>query len=316
MKLNPWAMMPTAWIQHGVLQKFQWKTGGSADTAALMVYFVLCQLASPRPLRASENHEPEQERPAPPKVIGSAASSNEYEELLGEARPPWQGSVQSVVGVTQNQSVAAKVLVVPNLAFAQGPGGWGTSSTVDVSDAKAEVIEIETPNSLVARATYDDLAELAGLSRDRVSAGLQKLLAMKMIWRVDRSSTYGLSGYGPGKRWAKLPGQVLLSGAGTTFEPFSHFRLRSRNELNALKLHFYYASTRPRDAFYSMVAYPTIHSRIGIPEREIPRANSLLLSCGILARTRGLPSEDAREHESNKYYLTGYDHFMNKKKAA
>lgn len=157
---------------------------------------------------------------------------------------------------------------------------------------------------------------LAGLSRDRVSAGLQKLLAVKMIWRVDRSSTYGLSGYGPGTRWAKLPGQALLSPVGTTFQPYSHFHLRSKTELNALKLHFYYASTREKDALYSMVAYPMIQRRTGVSEREIPRANSLLVSCGILARTRGLPSEDAMTHESNKYYLTGYDNFITKKKAA
>jgi hypothetical protein len=318
MKLKPWAMMPTAWIQDGDLQKFQWKEGGSANTAALMIYFVMCQLAAERPLRASEKHEPG-EHETPP--LQTASRGLTYEEVLEDKNvPPWQSTGPSIANATLTLSPAAKIAVVPNVAFLRIGGEWGADAGANTLAAKADVIEHETPDSLVVRVTYDDLAALIGLSRDRVNAGLQKLLAVKMIWRVDKSSTYGLSGYGPGQRWAKLPGKALLSPAGTAFEPFSHFRLRSKTELNALKLHLYYASTRPKDALFSTVAYPMIHKRTGVSERDIPRANTLLVSSGILARTRGLPSEDAREnareHEANKYYLTGYDHFITKKKTA
>lgn len=317
MKLKPWAAMPTAWIQAGDLQKFQWKEGASANTAALMIYFVMCQLAAERPLRASENHEPAEYGAPPPRMAPPGAT---YEDLLDEGNmPPWQRTSQFIAERASTSVTPEKVVVVPNFAFAQVGGRWGADAAADVAKDEADVVEHETPNSLVVRATYDDFAALTGLSRDRVSAGLQKLLTLKMIWRVDKSSTYGLAGYGPGKRWAKLPGKALLSPAGTTFEPFAHFRLRSKTELNALKLHLYYASTRPKDALFSMVAYPMIQKRTGVSERDIPRANTLLVSSGILARTRGLPSEHAREpneHEANKYYLTGYDHFVPKKKAA
>ncbi len=315
MRLKPWAIMPTAWIGAGVLQQFQWKEDGSAGTAALMIYFVLCQLASPRPLRASEKQEPEKEAVAAPQAAGSIPIYDDLTELTADTIPPWLKGVHSVASSASLSDPDGKVLVPPNPSILQTLGGWGNTTSANPSDLKTEVTDSEIPDSLVARATYDDLAMLAGLSRARVSAGLQKLLAMKMIWRVDQSSTYGLSGYGPGKRWAKLPGQALLSDAGTTFQPYTHFRLRSRTELNAVKLHFYYASTRGKNALYSMVAYPMIQMRTGISEREIPRANSLLVSCGILARTRGLPSEDAMTHESNKYYLTGYDSFIPKKAA-
>jgi len=316
MKLKPWQLMPTAWIQAGVLEKFQWREDGSAGTAALMIYFVLCQLASERPLRPSENHEPEEETAPQPEALRPASTYNEFSKHLEGVVPPWKGSTQPVDGAVSMSNSAASISVVPNPAILQVPGGWGVTAAANAPDVKTEVIEEDNPLTLAVRATYDDLADLTGLSRDRVHAGLKKLIAVKMIWRVDRSSTYGLSGYGSGKRWAKLPGKVLLSPAGTSFLPFSHFHLRSRTELNALKLHLYYASTRERNALYSEVAYPMIHRRTGIPERDIPPANSFLLSCGILARTRGLPSEDIKQHESNKYYLTGYEHFLAKKKAA
>lgn len=115
----------------------------------------------------------------------------------------------------------------------------------------------------------------------------------------------------------KLQGRALMSAGATRFAPFTHFTLRSKYELDALKLHLYYAHTREHVSAYSQVAYPTIFSKTGVQEKDIARANSLLLSCGILQRTRGLPTEDAKQHESNKYYLTGYEgFFIQKEKAA
>ena len=347
MKLKPWAMMPTAWIQEGKLHNFHWRDDGSAGTTALMIYFVLCQLAAHRPLRPSENPEPEPDKPSSasePKTLTQTVTHAPATSPLPPPQPtsiavdpgvsqapPWareailmDGAQASTTSMTDWDLIldpapitALNVQVTPNPAFTQIPVSVSKTTLLMLDkDKDDDVTDGETPDSLIARVTYDELASLlGGMSKDRISAGLQKLMQEKMIWRVDRSSSYGLAGSGPHKRWAKLPGKVLLSPGGTRFQPFTHFKLRSKDELNALKLHFYYAHTRDSALPYSMVSYPMIVKKTGVPERDIPRANSFLISCGMLQRTRGLMKEDPLEHESNKYHLTGYDSLVKPKPA-
>ncbi|MGZ4823075.1 MAG: hypothetical protein ACXVZT_00570 [Terriglobales bacterium] len=316
MRLKPWAKMPTRWIQDRQLRNFQWKVDGSAGTAALMIYFALCQFATERPLRPGEHPEPKVLPPiplpvedeiliedGPPALAGAPASAA---PATPEAMaPPWAGRLVTAPSQTTPAPLAPYVqILIPS-----PPPSVGTVE-------QTVTPEEEVPDSLVARLTYDDLASLTGLSRARISAGLEKLIEQNIIWRVDGSGSYGLAGFGEGKRWAKLPGRVLQSAGGTSFTPFSHFFLRSRHELNALKLHLYYANIRGNGSAYSEVAYGKISEKTGVPERDIAKANTLLVTCGILVRTRGLPSEDPAEHEANKYYLAGYEGFFITKKAA
>jgi hypothetical protein len=295
--LKPWSKMPTSWIQDGGLKNFRWKDDGSSSTAALMIYFVLCQFAAERPLRPHETQEPELKRKGPAAPLPSPMSGVSPLHVEGEApgTAPWAQPIPSPAYV----QVPAPAVVAPNPAIlALGHDG--------------EPLDPDVAEVLVARLTYDDLSVLTKLSRNRINAGLQKLIAENMIWRVDRSSSYGLLGSGRGKRWVKLPGRALMSPGSTHFAPFSHFHLRSKHELNALKLHLYYAHTRSEGG-YSEVGYEKIFDRTGVSERDIARANSFLLSCNILQRTRGLPGEDSRQHEANKYFLTGYESFFFKK---
>jgi hypothetical protein len=323
MKLKPWAIMPTAWIQQEGLRRFDWRTDGSAGTVALMIYYVMCQFAAPRPLRASEAAEPAK-RPLPPArplpVVNDVPWTNPSMAVqvspplpappnpaaLGHDVPPWMSPPPE-----------GRTIVVPNLGFTQIPAPeWGASRPASPEADNAEITAMNIPDSLVVRLTYDDLIDMTGRSRERISAGLDKLVAEGIIWRVDKSSTYGLCGYGANKRFVKLPGRALLSPGGVNFLPYTHFKLRSKDELNALKLHFYYAHARDKAKPYSEVQYSTIQERTGVRQADIPRANSLLISTGILQRTRGLPSEDIKKHESNKYYLTGYEDLMKKKTPA
>ncbi|MGX9732495.1 helix-turn-helix domain-containing protein [Janthinobacterium aestuarii] len=304
MKLKPWAKMPTDWIKADKLSKFNWKTNGSAGTAALMIYFTMCQFAAERPLRPTEKAEEEDVLPAQPAHL---------DPIQAQLRPDMPLGNSGVKGMVN----PAPVYVMPNndflkVIFPLAPAAEAVGISVNDEGGTEEHL----PTYLISRLTYDDIASMTGLSRDRISAGLQKLIQEKLIWRVDQSSSYGLSGFGQGKRWAKLPGKVLISSGATRFEPFTHFMLRSKHELNALKLHFYYAYARSDKNAYCEVSYPTIHLRTGIPTADIARANSLLLSCGILQRTRGLPSDDKKQHESNKYYLAGFEGFFIVKKAA
>jgi hypothetical protein len=165
---------------------------------------------------------------------------------------------------------------------------------------------------MVAHLTYDELSALTGLSRKLISGGLKLLETRKMVTRYGsaRTGDYCLEGLEEGKRWAKLPGQALLSPAKTEFLPLTRFSLRSKHELNALKLHLYYASVRDRTKPYSQSSFETTWNNIGVPERDIPKANSLLLSTGLLSRFGRDTGEDAKQYESNRYYMEGYDSLL------
>ncbi|WP_247394649.1 helix-turn-helix domain-containing protein [Ralstonia pseudosolanacearum] len=212
--------------------------------------------------------------------------------------------LQPLGGVPTDAGEALSLQVTPNFAFVAAaiaqPGV--PASPVQLGLAHA------TETEWVAAATYDTLAALAGLSRTMVSAGLAKLEERKMIRRRGTLPTghYAIANLCSGQRWAKLPGQALLSPARTTFKPLDCFHLRSGHELNALKLHFYYASVRSAQLPYSTATFETIWQRTGVPERDIPRANSLLVTSGLLVLAGADGGADRNQHEPNRYYMTGY----------
>ncbi|MET3135457.1 hypothetical protein AAKU55_005767 [Oxalobacteraceae bacterium GrIS 1.11] len=222
--INPWAKMPTDWITDEKIKKFRFAEDGSTATAALLLFFVLCQTST--------------------------------EHVLEE-------------------------------------------------NASMEVVRVAT-------LTYDDMEKWASLSRAKVALGLKRLLDLKMISRIgtNRAGAYKVEGFEKGKRWAKLPGQALLSPAKTQFLPFTRFMLRSRHEVNALKLHLYYASVRNKIHPHSEVSYETIFEKTGVAERDIPSANSLLLSTGLMHMIGRDKNEDVKQYAANRYFMTGYKHLF------
>ncbi len=88
----------------------------------------------------------------------------------------------------------------------------------------------------MARVTYDDFCDATGLSRAKVSSGLDTLVGIKVIEREpgDARSIYKLSNYNLSGGWAKLPFKSMYSS--DTIAAFSEFRLRRVAELDALKL--------------------------------------------------------------------------------
>jgi hypothetical protein len=169
----------------------------------------------------------------------------------------------------------------------------------------------------IAYLTYDAMGELTGVSRKLIAAGLKLLVERHMIERVgsERSGEYRIADLEPLKRWAKLPGQALLSPAKTCFLPLTRFDLRGKHSLNAMKLYLYYASVRSTPMAYSQPSFETSFLRTGVQERDIPRANSILLSVGLLARYSRPDFSDDDDvsmddpkvgYGSNRYYMTGY----------
>lgn len=171
----------------------------------------VCWSAAERTLRPFETSEPEPEEniPPPPTAAGEAATAStaapdnpvRWEDFLdgaepGSDAPPWHGA--AAAGIVA-PTVTGPVLVMPNPGFVQVP--FALAGRVAPAEQVDEVAgsHHEAPDALVARLTYDDLSALTGgLSRDRINAGLKKLIEQKMIWRVDRSSSYGLTGFGKG----------------------------------------------------------------------------------------------------------------------
>lgn len=277
MRIKPWAQMPTEWITDSRIKEFKWSRDGSAGTAALMLFFVLCQCVSDRRSRTIDSEQ------AVGEQLTAAAIVSPYDQHLSN----------DVVGEI-GEHVAA---------FAG----------VDLGGDQPAIVEA------VARVTYDEFGDLTGLSRKSISAGLTLLEARGMIRRYNstRSSDYVVKGLEPMKRWAKLPGKALLSQAQTSFKPFANFSLRSKIELNALKLHYYYASVRNAQFAYSECTFETIHDRTGVAERDITRANAFLITVGLMSRCgREELEPGSKIYSANRYYMEGYNSLFIQKTGA
>lgn len=155
-----------------------------------------------------------------------------------------------------------------------------------------------------AEITYDGLEKITGLSRSLIRQGLVRLEFLRLIqpsgsrqkrrYRILES---------PG-RWFKLPCRAVMTVDGVP--AFKTFTLRSKHELNALKMYLYLADVRGRDLEYTEASYEKIYERLGIPERDIRRAINVLNTSGLLAQVN---RESDRENSSwgpNKYFLKGY----------
>lgn len=157
----------------------------------------------------------------------------------------------------------------------------------------------------MAEGTYVDLGEATGLSRKLIAAGLQRLIALGLI--VPEGShqkrRYKI-GWPVEHRFFKLPCQAIVKG--NVITPFRSFTMRSKHELHALKLFLYFASIRGNHSFYSMASYETIFERTKIPERDIRKAISLLISSGLMVSVDRDHKQMVDKNEPNKYYLAGY----------
>ena len=162
-------------------------------------------------------------------------------------------------------------------------------------------------NVWVTRATYDELGAAAGLSRTMVHASLQRLQSEQLITAEGshQKRRYRLLWSNPG--WFKLPCLAVVTA--NQVRPFQHFTLRSKHELHAMKLYLYIAAVRPNKALHTEVKYETIHKRIGISERDVRKAVSILLNSDLLANV-DRNGVDEGIFGPNKYYMTGYRNLL------
>jgi len=133
----------------------------------------------------------------------------------------------------------------------------------------------------IAFATYETLTRATGLSRAKLSAGLDILAARQIVSREpDGRSTYGLENYDLGGGWAKLPARKLYADGVLT--PFVDFNLRKATELDALKLFLLFVQRRGTDTNMANLGYDKIKDYAGLDGTRIRRALSLLTVSGLV----------------------------------
>ncbi len=166
------------------------------------------------------------------------------------------------------------------------------------------------PETGTAKLTYDQLTQATGLSRSKLSDGLDLIEANEHIVRgVEGRSTYGLEDYDPERGWAKLPARGLYSGG--RLGAFQHFKLRQMAELDAIKAYLTFAARRDRDTNAAQLSYVKIEEYAGIPPARIKAATSMLAATGLVVIDQ-LPSTQSEYGISNAYRLTHVEPYQHR----
>jgi hypothetical protein len=156
------------------------------------------------------------------------------------------------------------------------------------------------------RLTWDDLCDRTFLSRAKLSKGLDRLSGQKIILRKpDGRSRFQLVNFNPERDWAKFPARGLYTKQGV-LRAFKDFKLRSRAELDALKLYFLFAARRDRKSNVANLSYEKIWFYSGVHPNFIRTAVSLLAG-QALVHVSSQPSSLNDHGTSNQYRLTHID---------
>lgn len=180
--------------------------------------------------------------------------------------------------------------------FAWGKTGGDEIAALIVLAVIAHHIDRDTG---VARLSYTELAEMASLSRAKVSAGLKILIDRDLITStVAGRSSYRLENYDPKAGWAMFPANGMYRN--DVVEAFREFKLRRRVELDALKLYFLFAARRNNDTRVAQIGYEKIAEYTGVTANYIKPALSVLAANGLIH------IEHAQSKESNVGVTNAY----------
>lgn len=154
----------------------------------------------------------------------------------------------------------------------------------------------------VARLSYDQLEAITGMSRTKISDGLELLEKKERIRRrPEGRSTYQLAEYDLKRGWAMLPAKGLyVSGR---VPAFHDFHLRKSSELDALKAYLAFAARRNNDLNAAFMTYEQIMEFTGIQNGRVTTALSIL-AVGGLVHVQQQPSKADPSRIANSYRLT------------
>lgn len=161
------------------------------------------------------------------------------------------------------------------------------------------------PEDGSVRLTYDQLCHATSLSRAKVAGGLAILEARGLIERVARQrSGYLILDYNAQANWAKLPVRGLYRG--DRVHAFTEFKLRSRVELDAIKLYFLFAARRHKELNMAPISYEKITEHAGVANDRIRPALNIL-AVNDLVHTERFTSTRAEGGIAHAYRLTHLD---------
>ena len=154
--------------------------------------------------------------------------------------------------------------------------------------------------------TYDRLTHCTGLSRAKVARGLAVLDSKELIERQESGrSSYKLASYSKERGWGKLPARRLYNANGEiTF--FHELKLRSRTELDALKLYYHFVERRSESSNLAHIGYDKITDYTGLGRTSIRRGISLLAANGMV-HVEHVPSTESEHGFANAYRLAHLD---------
>jgi hypothetical protein len=155
----------------------------------------------------------------------------------------------------------------------------------------------------ITRLTYDALCSMTGLSRAKLSNGLDVLERIKVVERTPEGrSSYKLSNFNLNGGWAMLPAKSMYSSG--KIIAFNDFHLRNATELNALKLFFLFVSQRGTDTNMANIGYDKIEDYTAIDRSKIKAAISRLAVIPLVY-VEQIPSKRNELGFANAYRIVG-----------
>lgn len=186
-------------------------------------------------------------------------------------------------------------------------GGKGADNTAALM-ALTVIAHAADQESGVARLTYDEICGSTGLSRAKLSNGLDVLRTLDVVkpGPDGARSTYRLVNFDPNQHWAKLPAKSMY--AVGRISAFADFHLRQQAELDALKLFFVFAARRGRDTNLADIGYVKIEEYTAVKRVKLKTAISLLASLSLVY-VEQLRSESNSHGIANAYRIVGLDSY-------
>lgn len=152
--------------------------------------------------------------------------------------------------------------------------------------------------------SYDKLCALVGISRTKLSNGLKVLVNLNMIRRkvVGKTNLYTVVNYENFNGWAKLPAKGLYDKNLSVVTAFTSFKLRTKIELNALKIYLVFVAFRSNRTNHTQMSYEKITEYANVQRNDIKSALSLLVA-NKLIQVDSVTTELNEYSTSNVYRL-------------
>ncbi len=178
-----------------------------------------------------------------------------------------------------------------------GADGLGSDNAAALMVLMAIAHHADTDTG-IASITYDRLEAATGLSRSKVSNGLDVLAKLGVIVRSPTGrSTYLLVDYDE-MPWGRMPAKRMYKGA--EIVAFREFKLRAQVELNALKLYYLITARRDWSTNIASISWDKIVEYTGIRRERLKSAISFLVANEMIQ------TEQFRTNKSPTGVFTGY----------